>query len=54
MCLSTTANFVGSGVLGNGGAATLTKVKHGRELLSQRSPRYSPFINLSRDSSGWD
>lgn len=38
MCFSATANFVGSGVLGAGGAATLTKVKHRRELLFATLP----------------
>ena len=33
MCFSATANFVGSGVLGVIGVATLTHVKHRRELL---------------------
>jgi hypothetical protein len=33
MCFSATANFVGSTVLGAIGVATLTKVKHRRELL---------------------
>jgi hypothetical protein len=38
MCFSATANFVGSGVLGAGGAATLTRVKHRRELLFAALP----------------
>ena len=38
MCFSATANFVGSGVLGAGGVATLTKVKHRRELLFAALP----------------
>lgn len=38
MCFSATANFVGSGVLGAGGIATLTKVKHRRELLFAALP----------------
>jgi hypothetical protein len=33
LCFSATANFVGSGVLGALGLATLTRVKHRRELL---------------------
>ena len=33
MCFSATANFVGSGALGIVGVATLTHVKHRRELL---------------------
>lgn len=33
MCFSAAANFIGSGVLGAIGIATLTKVKHRRELL---------------------
>ena len=33
MCFSATANFVGSGVLGAVGVATVMKVKHRRELL---------------------
>ena len=33
MCFSATANFVGSGVLAALGVATLTRVKHRRELL---------------------
>ena len=35
---SATANFVGSGVLGAAGVATLTKVKHRRELLFAALP----------------
>jgi hypothetical protein len=38
MCFSATANFVGSGVLGTIGVATLTKVKHRRELLFASVP----------------
>jgi len=38
MCFSATANFVGSGVLGAIGAATLTRVKHKRELLFASLP----------------
>jgi len=38
MCFSATANFVGSGALGAGGVATLTKVKHRRELLFATLP----------------
>jgi hypothetical protein len=38
MCFSATANFVGSGVLGAGGALTLTRVKHRRELLFASLP----------------
>jgi len=38
MCFSATANFVGSGVLGTIGVATLTKVKHRRELLFASLP----------------
>ncbi len=38
MCFSATANFVGSGVLGAGGVATMTKVKHRRELLFAALP----------------
>src|SRR6202044_989617 len=38
MCLSATANFVGSGVLGAVGVVTLTKVKHRRELLFASLP----------------
>ena len=38
MCFSATANFVGSGVLGTVGAATLTRVKHRRELLFAALP----------------
>ena len=33
MCFSATANFVGSGVLGALGVATLSRVKHRRELM---------------------
>jgi hypothetical protein len=38
MCFSAAANFVGSGVLGAVGVATLTKVKHRRELLFAALP----------------
>jgi Family of unknown function (DUF6629) len=38
MCFSATANFVGSGVLGAVGVATLTRVKHRRELLFAALP----------------
>ncbi|ADW67895.1 DUF6629 family protein [Granulicella tundricola] len=38
MCFSATANFVGSGVLGTLGVATLPKVKHRRELLFAALP----------------
>ena len=38
MCFSATANFVGSGVLGTIGVATLPKVKHRRELLFAALP----------------
>ncbi len=38
MCFSATANFVGSGVLGALGVATLTQVKHRRELLFASLP----------------
>ncbi len=38
MCFSATANFVGSGVLGVIGVATLTHVKHRRELLFASLP----------------
>ena len=38
MCFSATANFVGSGVLGTIGVATLTRVKHRRELLFAALP----------------
>ncbi len=38
MCFSATANFVGSGVLGAIGIATLTRVKHRRELLFASLP----------------
>ncbi|AEU35890.1 DUF6629 family protein [Granulicella mallensis] len=38
MCFSATANFVGSGVLGGMGVATLAKVKHRRELLFASLP----------------
>jgi len=38
MCFSATANFVGSGVLGALGVATLARVKHRRELLFASLP----------------
>jgi hypothetical protein len=38
MCFSAAANFVGSGVLGAVGVATLTHVKHRRELLFASLP----------------
>jgi hypothetical protein len=38
MCFSATANFVGSGVLGGLGVATLTQVKHRRELMFASLP----------------
>ena len=38
MCFSATANFVGSAVLGGIGIATLTEVKHRRELLLASVP----------------
>src|SRR5271163_2810710 len=38
MCFSATANFVGSAVLGAIGIATLTQVKHRRELLFAALP----------------
>ena len=38
MCFSATANFVGSGVLVTAGFATLTRVKHRRELLFASLP----------------
>lgn len=38
MCFSATANFVGSAVLGAVGVATLTHVKHRRELLFASLP----------------
>lgn len=38
MCFSATANFVGSGVLTTIGVATLTRVKHRRELLFAALP----------------
>ncbi len=38
MCFSATANFVGSAVLAGVGVATLTKVKHRRELLFAALP----------------
>src|ERR1700688_2504099 len=38
MCFTATASFVASGVLGTIGAATLTQVKHRRELLFASLP----------------
>jgi len=38
VCFSATANFVGSGVLGTIGVATLTEVRHRRELLFAAIP----------------
>jgi hypothetical protein len=38
MCFSATANFVGSGVLGGLGVATLLQVRHRRELLFASLP----------------
>jgi hypothetical protein len=38
MCFSATINFAGSAVLGVAGVATLTKVKHRRELLFAAMP----------------
>jgi hypothetical protein len=38
VCFSSTANFVGSGVLGALGVVTLTRVKHRRELLFASLP----------------
>jgi hypothetical protein len=38
MCFSATANFVGSGVLGGLGVATLMQVKHRRELMFASLP----------------
>ena len=38
MCFSAAANFAGSGVLGTVGVATLTRVKHRRELLFASLP----------------
>jgi hypothetical protein len=38
MCFSATVNFGGSAVLGAAGVATLTKVKHRRELLFAAMP----------------
>jgi hypothetical protein len=40
MCFSAAANFVGSGVLGTVGIATLTRVKHRRELLFAALPTF--------------
>ena len=38
MCFSATANFVGSGVLGAIGVATLTRIRHRREVLFAALP----------------
>jgi hypothetical protein len=38
VCFSASANFVGSAVLGTIGVATLTEVKHRRELLFAAMP----------------
>src|SRR5215469_1072918 len=38
MCFSATVNFGGSAVLGAAGVATLTKVKHRRDLLFAAMP----------------
>jgi len=38
MCFSAAANFTGSGILATAGVATLTKVKHKRELLFASLP----------------
>lgn len=38
VCFSATANFVGSGVLAAAGVATLTRVKHKRELMFASLP----------------
>src|ERR1700690_3215563 len=38
MCFSAAANFAGSGVLATVGVATLTRVKHRRELLFASLP----------------
>lgn len=38
MCFSATVNFAGSAALGGAGVATLTKVKHRRELLFAAMP----------------
>lgn len=40
MCFSATANFVGSGVLGAVGVATLLHVKHRRELMFAALPTF--------------
>jgi hypothetical protein len=62
MCFSATANFVGSGVLGAIGIATLTRVKHRRELLFAALPTLfaihqciEGFVWLSLDGilPGW-
>jgi hypothetical protein len=50
MCFSATANFVGSGVLGAVGVATLTKVKHRRELLFASLPA---LFALHQFTEGW-
>ena len=38
MCFSATVNFAGGAVLGAAGVATLTKVRHRRELLFAAMP----------------
>jgi hypothetical protein len=38
VCFSASANFIGGGVLGAIGVATLTEVKHRRELLFAAMP----------------
>jgi hypothetical protein len=43
MCFSATANFVGSGILGAVGVATLIQVKHRRELLFASLPTLFAF-----------
>ena len=50
MCFSATANFVGSGVLGTVGVATLVKVKHRRELLFASLPT---LFALHQFTEGW-
>jgi hypothetical protein len=50
MCFSATANFVGSGVLGAVGVATLTHVKHRRELLFASLPT---LFALHQFTEGW-
>lgn len=46
MCFSATANFVGSSVLGVVGVATLTRVRHRRELLFAALPTLFAFHQL--------